>query len=84
MSEVIEETKGEAWGPLPKVREVLESILRDNSTLDSIVEDTNIRPEEVVEILKALQHSALIDTIGQGVSITRGGRQALMRRTRYG
>lgn len=79
-----EEVIEEVWGPSPQIREVLESILRGDSTLNSIVEDTNIKPEKVAKILKALHYSALIDIIGQGVFITRGGRQALIRRTRYG
>ena len=84
MSEFTEEAEGDVWGPPPQTREVLESILRGNSTMTSIVEDTNIRPERVAEILKALRYSALIDTVGQRVSLTRGGMQALERRTRYG
>ncbi len=80
----IEETEEGVRGPTPCTRDILESILRGNSTVTAIVEDTNIQPKVVDEILKGLQYSALIDTIGQGVYLTRGGRQALSRRTRYG
>jgi len=79
-----EEIREDVWGPPPQTREILESILRGNSTMASIVEDTNIKPKVVTEILKTLQYCTLIDTVGQRVSLTRGGMQALRRSTRYG
>jgi len=80
----IEETEEDVWGPSPRIREILESISRGNSTISSIVEDTNIKPERVDEILEYLQYCTYIDTRGRGVYLTRGGEQALRRRTRYG